>query len=365
VPASGEPTDTPTDTPSGSAGPTASPPPCPQANFANWAPASDGLLNILLTGSDSRSDTGASDTGIRTDSMMLLSVNIATCQTALFSFPRNMGCDTRYPTWFEIPLENGQTFGDCLNALWRAAAEDPVHYPTPPHDPSQTYQDTQDCQSHFDCLRAWRALTFAIQNFANEQIDGIISVNLKGFVALIDALPNQGVWIDVPQPGLQDLPYACPTQQDPNHKCGYYNSQEQLYPVNFKPGCQFLQGEDALAFARSRHQDDDYERARRQQIFLQQVRKQLDPMGLFANMNNLVAAAQQNLFMTFSADDFQNLAQVASHVDADRLYRWDFAPPRLTSAGSMDGMASVISNIWSQPAPVPDNSGPPCPPAGQ
>lgn len=357
---------TPEPTPSGPPGPTPTPIPCPQVDYSGWAPAADGRLNILLSGSDSRSDAGASDNGIRTDSMMLLSIDIASCKTALFSFPRNLGCDNRYPTWFHIPLENGQDYpaGNCLNALWRAAASDPTHFPTPPDVPAdQPYQQTSDCQSHFDCLRAWRALTFTIQNFANQQIDGVISVNLKGFVALINALPNNGVWIDVPQPGLQDLPTPCPTQADPNHMCGYYNSQEQLMPVNFEPGCQFLKGEDALAFARSRHQDDDYERARRQQIFLQQVRKQLDPLALFQNMNSLLAAAEQNLFMTFAQTDFQYLAQIASHVDADRLYRYDFAPPRLTAVGSMDGMAAKMSNIFSEPEPVPDNQNQdPCPP---
>ncbi|MEP7361188.1 MAG: LCP family protein [Chloroflexota bacterium] len=356
---SGQPTDSPQPTPSGPVGPTPTPVPCPHTDFSGWAPAADGRLNILLSGSDSRSDVGASDNGIRTDSMMLLSIDIASCKAALFSFPRNLGCDTRYPTWFHIPLENGQDYGTCLNALWRAAASDPVHYTTPPDEANPG----PDCQSHFDCLRGWRALTFVIQNFANQQIDGVISVNLKGFVALVNALPNNGVWIDVPKPGLQDLPSPCPTQADPNHKCGYYNSQEQLYPVDFAAGCQFLKGEDALAFARSRHQDDDYERARRQQIFLQQVRKQLDPLALFANMNSLINAAEQNLFMTFDQTDFQYLAQIASHVDADRLYRYDFAPPRLTAVGSMDGMAAKITDIFSEPLPVPDNQNQdPCPP---
>ena len=350
---------TPAPSPTGPAGPTPTPIPCPAADYSGWAPAADGRLNILITGSDSRSDEGASASGIRTDSMMLLSVDIATCKTALFSFPRNMGCDNRYPTWFHIPLENGQDFGDCLTYLWRAAATDPTHFPTPDGEPNPG----PDCQSHFDCSRGWEALKYAIQYFANQQIDGVISVNLKGFVALIDALPGQGVWIDVPNPGLQDLPYPCPKPSDPNHKCGYYNSQEQLYPVNFDPGCQFLKGEDALAFARSRHQDDDYERSRRQQIFLQQVRKQIDPLSLLANMNSLLSAAQANLFMTFSQTDFPNLAQIASHVDADRLYRYDFAPPKTTAAGSMDGIAEKISNIFSEPEPVPDNNNQdPCPP---
>ena len=344
----------PTPTPSGPVGPSPTPRVCPQADFSGWAPAEDGRLNILLSGSDSRSDEGASTTSIRTDSMMLLSIEISTCKAALFSFPRNMGCDVRYPDWFHIPLENGQDYPDCLNYLWRSAAANPTNYPG-------SEGIGADCQAMFDCERGWRALTSVIQSYANEKIDGVISVNLKGFVALVNALPGNGVWIDVPY-RLQDLPTPCPTQQDPNHKCGYYNSQLELMPIDFAPGCQFLNPEEALAFARSRHQDDDYQRARRQQIFLQQVRKQLDPLALLGNINALITAAEQNLFMTFDQSDFAYLAQIASHVDADRLYRADFAPARLTEVGSMDGMSAKIHDIFDEPEPEPQNQDePPCP----
>jgi LCP family protein required for cell wall assembly len=337
-------------------GPSPSPRACLPINLAGWAPADDGRVNILLSGSDSRSDEGASTNSIRTDSMMLLSVDITSCKAALFSFPRNMGCDVRYPTWFHIPLESGQDYPDCLNYLWRSAAASPANF-------QGSEGIGSECQTQFNCDRGWRALTSAIQSFANQRIDGVIAVNLKGFVAIVNALPGHGVWIDVPKPGLQDLPYKCPTPGNPDHMCGYYNSQEQLMPVNFDPGCQFLDPEQALAFARSRHQDSDYFRARRQQIFLQQVRRQLDPLALLTSLNDLLAAAEQNLFMTFGQSDFQNLAQLASRVDADRLYRVDFAPARLAEVGSMDGMAAKISNIFSEPEPQPDNQNEdPCPP---
>ncbi|MEP7379175.1 MAG: LCP family protein [Chloroflexota bacterium] len=349
--ASDEPTPQPT--PSGPVGPTPTPIPCPQADYTGWAAADDGRLNILLSGSDSRSDVGASTNSIRTDSMMLLSIDIALCKAALFSFPRNMNCDVRYPEWFHIPLESGQDYPDCLNYLWRSAAANPGNYPG-------SDGIGAECQAQFDCERGWRALTGAIQNMSNQKIDGVIAVNLKGFVALVNALPGNGVWIDVPYK-LQDLPGPCP--DDPTKTCAYYNSQQEVMRVDFNPGCQFLTGEEALAFARSRHQDSDYERARRQQIFLQQVRKQLDPLSLLTNINSLLSAAEQNLFMTFSQTDFSYLAQIASHVDADRLYRYDFAPPKLTAVGSMDGMAAKISNIFSEPEPVPDNPNQdPCPP---
>jgi hypothetical protein len=93
------------------------------------------------------------------------------------------------------------------------------------------------------------------------------------------------------------------------------------------------------------------------------VRKQLDPMAMLGSLGDLLSAAEQNLFMSFQQSDFQYLAQVASHVDADRLYRYDFAPNHLAVLGSMDGMAAKISNIFSEPQPLPeDPNGPPCPP---
>jgi LCP family protein required for cell wall assembly len=351
---SGEPSAQPTS--SGSVGPTATPRACPPIDLSAWAMAEDGRINLLLTGSDSRSDTGVGTSSIRTDSMMLLSVDIASCKAALFSFPRNMNCDIRYPTWFHIPLENGQDFPGCLNALWRTAAATPGPYPGSDGIGSE-------CQQQFDCIRGWRALTGAIQNMAGQQIDGVVAVNLKGFVALVNALPGHGVWIDVPPPGLQDLPQPCPPPNQ-DKTCQYFNSQQQPMAVNFEPGCQFLNGEEALAFARSRHQDSDYQRARRQQIFLQQVRRQLDPLALLTNMNDLLAAAEQNLFMTLDQSDIPYLAQVGSRIDADRLYRYDFAPGNLTRVGSMDGMTAKIKDIFSEPEPVPDpkDQQDPCPP---
>jgi anionic cell wall polymer biosynthesis LytR-Cps2A-Psr (LCP) family protein/TM2 domain-containing membrane protein YozV len=343
----------PTPVPSGSIGPEPTPRACPQTDYAGWAPADDGRLNILLSGSDSRSDEGASTNSIRTDSMMLLSIEIATCKAALFSFPRNMNCDVRYPEWFHIPLERGGDYADCLNYLWRSAAANPGSF-----DGSEGIGP--ECQAQFDCERGWRALRVALEFYANQKIDGVIAVNLKGFVALVEALPGHGVWIDVPYK-LVDLPGPCPGQ--PEKTCAYYDSQQNIMRVDFDPGCQFLNGEEALAFARSRHQDDDYQRGRRQQIFLQQVRRQLDPLALLGSLNNLIAAAEQNLFMTFAQADFANLAQIASHVDADRLYRVDFAPARLTELGNMDGMSSKIYNIFSEREPLPNNQGePPCPP---
>lgn len=352
-PVTAEPTDEdagPSDTPTPSRDPNATfkPHACPAApDMSNWKPGADGRLDILLVGSDSRSDDGVSAASLRTDSMLLLSVDIADCKAALFSFPRNMtdvpaDSITRYPDWLYIPTETGQSYNGYLFGLWRDAAASPNQYPG-------SDGIGPECQQQFDCERGWRALTYAIQQMSGVNIDGVVAVNLKGFVDLVENLPGGGVWLDIPAPLSDDA---------------YFNSQQQLYPVNFQKGCQFLDPEDTLAYARSRHQDSDYQRERRQQFVLTSIRKQLDPLALLPHIPGLLNAAQANLFMTFSNDDFPYLAQVASRVDADRLYQYDFAPAHLVPLGSMAGMQAKVQNIFSEPEPQPQaqQPGDACPP---
>ncbi len=95
-----------------------------------------------------------------------------------------------------------------LNALWRRAGENPA-FPG-------SEGVGQECAQQFDCTRAWRALTGTIQQMPGPEIDGIIAVNLKGFISLVDNLPEQcvakdmrvqlgnkdcygGIWLNAPQ----------------------------------------------------------------------------------------------------------------------------------------------------------------------
>ena len=150
--------------------------------------------------------------------------------------------------------------------------------PAPAISRDRTASAEPIARQQFDCQRGWRALTYAIQQMSGVNVDGVIAVNLKGFVDLVANLPGGGVWLDIPDPLFDDA---------------YYNSQQQLYPVNFQKGCQFLDPEDTLAYARSRHQDSDYQRERRQQFVLQSMRKQLDPMALLPHIPGLLDAAQR------------------------------------------------------------------------
>jgi len=382
----------PTATPSGSSGtpgpsgtpgqqtpapPRTPPPPIDLGPWPGWA--QDGKLNILVVGTDSRSETGVDDASLRTDTMLLLMIDIQAGKAAMFSFPRNMctpaiagscgpsGSDSRYPDFLRIPLPaesagaypNG-IFPDMLNALWRRAAERP-EFPG-------SEGIGQECAQQYTCNRAWGALLGTIQEMTAVQIDGIVSVNLNGFVALVDNLPPQcapaavrvqignrdcygGIWIDVPAPVHEDV---------------YRTSTGQQIELDIERGCQFFDAEMALAYSRTRYETSDYDRARRQQYVLTQIRKQLDPLALLPHIPGLLQVAQQNLYLTFSDTDIPFLAEAASRIDADRIYRYDFAPAKVTALGSMQGIRDKVNNIFSEPEPEPETkpNQEPCPPRG-
>jgi anionic cell wall polymer biosynthesis LytR-Cps2A-Psr (LCP) family protein len=222
-----------------------------------------------------------------------------------------------------------------------------------------------DCQQQFDCDRAWRALIGTIQNFTGQQVDGVISVNLNGFVDLVNALPTQCPTDDqrVALPNTPKCYGGLWLYTDALADEAYYDSQQNQIPVNFTQGCHYTDAEYSLAYARSRHADSDYQRERRQQYVLQQVRRQLDPIALLPSMPTLLSIAEANLYTSLSQTDIAYLAQVASRVDADRLYQEDFAPAHVTQLGSMQGIADFVTNIFSQPEPepTPQQQNNPCP----
>ena len=85
-----------------------------------------------------------------------------------------------------------------------------------------------------------------------------VRLNFEAFTRLVDAVG--GVRIDVPR---QIIDYSYPTSD--------YGTRV----VRFEPGVQQMDGEAALAYARTRHADDDYGRAARQQQVLSALMRKL------------------------------------------------------------------------------------------
>jgi LCP family protein required for cell wall assembly len=188
-----------------------------------------------------------------------------------------------------------------------------------------------------------RAVSGAVQELLGVRLDGMVVVNLGGFVTLVDELG--GLWIDIPAP-LVDNNYPI--------EDGSRNIR-----VAFDAGCQHLDGRLALAYARSRHQDSDYGRMRRQQTVLLSLRRQLNPVSLVAKAPSLVGIARDNLWTTIRRQDLRGLARLGSHVDVRRVARVLFVPsayPAHLDTAEIARIRKVARTIFDGPPPPADPS---------
>lgn len=320
----------PTPTPTTAAGPTSpvtNPPPPTPTPVPVPAWAEDGRYNLLLVGSDA----GPGRWMARMDSITVLSVDIASGRAALFSL-------WRYTANVPLPPESAGAFDNgrfpgYLNALYVYAMGHPKQFPG-------------------GDARGFRATAGAVQELIGQRLDGAIVVNLNGFVDLVDAIG--GLWIDIPYP-VSDPHYALPDGS------GYIE-------LNFHTGCQKLSGERALQYARTRHQDSDWQRMRRQQRVITALGRQLDPIGLLPKVPDLLDVAGDNLWTTIRPDEIADLAALAARVDRSNVTSYSFWPPatpqRLDTEG-IEHVRDIVATIFdapsAEPSPTPGATLKPCP----
>jgi LCP family protein required for cell wall assembly len=285
---------------SGSLAPTPTPTPPP-------GPLADGRLDVLLVGGDEGPDRW----GLRTDTMMVLSVDAASGEAALFSIPRNM---VNVP----LPKESRGAFAcGCyprlINSLYVYASGHPGSFPGK------------------DSIRGYRAVQLAIGQLIGRKLDGMVVVKLQGFVRLINAI--DGLTITVPE-SVYDARYPL------EDGSGYVT-------VSIPAGKQHMTGRKALMYARSRHQDSDYGRMQRQQIVITAIGNKLRKEPLLLRLPELLDIAKDNLWTNLKQRDLPALAELADRTDLKGMKKVRFIPPKYPAylnTASIKRIRSVVDN---------------------
>jgi LCP family protein required for cell wall assembly len=245
----GEQTDDPTTDPGAvrTPGPTeAAGEPTPEATEAGPAPTPgpewDGTdrLNILLIGQDGGRQ-GVNNASLLTDTMITVSIDPTTGRLAFISLPRDT---TRVPLPKSWPAYRslGGTYNNKINTLYTIA------------------RSRSDLFPGNDKQRGYNALMGALGELYGLDIQYYLSVDLNSFRNVVSALG--GVIVDVQLPVI-----------DTSYATGDGRGKLKLY---IPPGMRKLNGQDALAYARSRHGSSDFDRAARQQRVITSVRDQTD-----------------------------------------------------------------------------------------
>jgi LCP family protein required for cell wall assembly len=239
----------------------------------------DGLerLNILLLGSD----VGEGRSGIRTDTMIVVSIDPATGDTAMVSLPRNF-------SGIDLPPGFGswdcQCFPQLLNDLYYYAEENPEAFPGS-GEPGP------------------RAIKRTIGHLLDLEIHYYAMVGLEGFVGIVDALG--GVEIDVPN-RIVDETYP--------HEDGV-----TIENVVIEEGTQTLDGHFALAYARIRRHADDFARMNRQRCVLGAVIEQSSPLELLSRYASIAQVLKDHLETDIPQDRLVDFIDLLPRVSLERV----------------------------------------------
>jgi LCP family protein required for cell wall assembly len=245
----------------------------------------DGRTNILLMGIDRRPGEAFIS---RTDSMMLISVDPAGEQAAILSIPRDLY--TVIPGYGRDRINTAFVYGSTGNnpAGGAALAMQTVEYNLGVH------------------------------------VDHYVLIDFAAVIKSIDTLG--GVDLNVPF-DIND-----PTFPDMNY--GYD-------PLYIPAGLQHMDGQTALKYARTRHVDNDFGRAARQQQVLLAARDKalgLGVTGLLARAPELFARVEQGVRTDMSLEQIVRLSQVLSGIPSERIRNevldQDFVEPYLTDEGA-------------------------------
>lgn len=252
-------------------------------------------INILLTGIDSSERRSHA----LTDTLIVVSVDPATGAVAMVSFPRDIA---RFRLW------DGRMFPGKINSLVTEADKDPAHYPE----------------------GGLPTLIHELGFLLGVPIHYYAAVDLAGFARLIDAVG--GVTIDNPR-AINDPKYG-----------GWTDGR-----VGFKlsKGTHHLDGETALAYARSRKGagDNDFTRARRQQQLLVALRARLTDPTLLPQMPAIIEAGSKSLRTNFPRDRLQEMLAIGRAIENDAgIRRVVLGPPyaRNPPAGTPGGYQLIL-----------------------
>ena len=142
-------------------------------------------------------------------------------------------------------------------------------------------------------------------------IDYYVKMNFKGVVDLVEALG--GITVDVEEPwswynaGVNYGGKVC--EQNSNREFG-----DKI--VCMDPGIQILNGEQALAYARNRHQyiGSDLDRIRHQQDVVEAIVEKAKTLRSFDDFKNILNAVQKNMDTNMTTDQILSLYDVGKSV---------------------------------------------------
>ncbi len=151
-------------------------------------------------------------------------------------------------------------------------------------------------------------------------IDDYVMVDFDGFKEVVDALG--GIEITVPERIVDE---AYPTED--------YGTRTFVVEA----GRQHMDGETALAYARTRHQDSDDKRRERQMLVIEAMLQRGQDLGSLTRAADLISALSGAALTSFGWDEQLALASMALHFNTASVQMANLEQPLIEPGTADDG----------------------------
>jgi len=249
-------------------------------------------LSVLLIGTDAA--PGREDA--LTDTMMVASLRDSDAAPVLISVPRDL---------YGVPLPDGRVYNAKLNSLRQYARDRPEEFPAGGTD----------------------TLKQAIALLLDLRIDHVATVDLTGMREIVDTVG--GVEVEVRE-----------SIDDPS----YHDPATGRRGFSLEAGTHHMDGELALAYARSRHApgDDDFVRSGRQQRLVNALRARVDEIGLISALPSLLDVIDDHVRTDIPGDQIPKFARTVLDARWSDVRREVLDPPRYVRPDTGPGGAYIL-----------------------
>ncbi|GGJ98686.1 LytR family transcriptional regulator [Lentibacillus kapialis] len=243
-------------------------------------------VSILITGVDA-SDVRNNADNARTDTLMLATLNKEEKSVKMLSIPR-----------------------DSLVYIPEVGREDKIN--------------------HAHAYGGMDATISTVENLLDIPVDYYVKLNFEAFIEVVNAV--NGIEFDVP--------YELTEQ----------NSKDKAGAIHLMPGEQKLNGEEALALARTRKLDNDIERGKRQQKIIKAVANKAMSLNSILKYDDIIEAVGTNMttnmkfgemksFISYGRArdklNFETYTLQGTDYQPNGTYYWQLDPTALSETKSM------------------------------
>lgn len=271
-----------------------------------------GRVNVLLMGGDA----GVDREGIRTDTMIVVSIDPETGWTAMLGIPRNL---THIPIPSDHPATNAWDSCDgCFPLLANQVYEWGLVRPDLFGGPNSGGNSMKVIMGHL--------LGIDIHYFA--------LVDLEGFIEIIDAIGGVDITVTA---RIYDTEYP--------------NPDGTFSVIDLQPGEYHMDGEMALYYTRSRQGSNDFDRMNRQRCLLEAIAAQTDPVTAIRQFPTLVPAIESSVITDVPVSVIPDFIGLLEKVNVEEVVSIRFMPDAPEFAGTP---TSYIGAWTDDRFPIPD-----------